>query len=475
MSDSPLILLTILIVGAGLVQAASQLRPRFTGGTAVAVSFLSLFAWLLLRSALPIQYEARLWQWQVDEAMWQVTGVVLLLAAAVCLALLQKSETQVMVLLCTAVTLITIWTTNLMGLLAGWTLMLLVWLRLLLAYQLAQTRAVRWLLVGWLTLWLALGLANWPDWSVTALLVAVLVLMGLWPLHGWRIVAEALPVELHILMLTLLPISGLVLFMRLPMMSQVGGLLATLAGFGGVLWGLRLAWGRSHLRGRSLTGLALVQVSLAWLTAVWAGPDVVVTEVRVFLAIAILLLAAEPLPKRWQLVAPMLALAVLAGLPLTVGFAGRIALYEAWWENGRYLLVIVTTLLHIPLVAGGVLLLWRPTTDDKVTIPQTVAFFGPLLALFSLAGLREAGLVSWLAVLLPLAGGAVLLRFTGELTIARVAIRRAFMLNLPVRREAMWQVVLDLGTAVREAARILEGEKGLVWLLAFVVIVLLVR
>jgi hypothetical protein len=171
----------------------------------------------------------------------------------------------------------------------------------------------------------------------------------------------------------------------------------------------------------------------------------------------------------------MLALAVLAGLPLTVGFAGRIALSEAWWENGRYLLVIVTTLLHIPLVAGGVLLLWRPTTDDKVTIPQTVAFFGPLLALFSLAGLREAGLVSWLAVLLPLAGGAVLLRFTGELTIARVAIRRAFMLNLPVRREAMWQVVLDLGTAVREAARILEGEKGLVWLLAFVVIVLLVR
>jgi hypothetical protein len=49
------------------------------------------------------------------------------------------------------------------------------------------------------------------------------------------------------------------------------------------------------------------------------------------------------------------------------------------------------------------------------------------------------------------------------------------MLNLPVRREAMWQMVLDLGTAVREAARILEGEKGLVWLLAFVVIVLLVR
>jgi hypothetical protein len=69
------------------------------------------------------------------------------------------------------------------------------------------------------------------------------------------------------------------------------------------------------------------------------------------------------------------------------------------------------------------------------------------------------------------------MRFSPKVSEVRAILRRAFMFSRPRfwPRQLPTLLVTNVGTALREAARILEGESGLLWLLAFVVILLLIR
>jgi hypothetical protein len=82
-----------------------------------------------------------------------------------------------------------------------------------------------------------------------------------------------------------------------------------------------------------------------------------------------------------------------------------------------------------------------------------------------------------LVVLLPFALGLIATRFGTSVNEVRIILRRAFMFSQPRfwPRQLPALLVTNAGIALREAARILEGESGLLWLLAFVVILLLVR
>jgi hypothetical protein len=347
-------------------------------------------------------------------------------------------------------------------------------------WQLPQRRATYWLLLPLLGLWAAAGLASWPVWTGVALLVTAVLQMGVWPLAGWRALRADLPQPLLILLLTLLPLNGLAVLVRFPEAAQAGmayGLLVTALGLLGVLLGLRQAWGQLAQPMSVVAGLAQVQMNIALLTAVWGGRAAGLAEARVLLAIAIVGLAAGRVQARWRLIGPLVALAALAGLPLMAGFAGRAALYTVWWQNGRFLLVLLLALMHIPLITAGLWLIWRQTAEESPSILATVSWFLPVVGLLSVAGWRDTPVVVWLALLLPALIGVVALRFEAALLEARAILRRAFMFAWPRDwvRQTPTAVLANVGTALREAARILEGEGGLLWLLVFVVILLLVR
>ena len=248
--------------------------------------------------------------------------------------------------------------------------------------------------------------------------------------------------------------------------------------------------------------LALVQTSIILLAGVWAGPAAVIAEVRVLvLAVGMLFLVdGRPISRVrwWRAIGPMVAVAALAGLPLTAGFAGRAALYDAWLANGRFVLVLVAALLHVPLVAAVLLLLWPRTevarSGDRPQLEAEAARSGDrpqlvegtagnviareaglLLAavgLLSLSGLGQTGPITWLALGAAAAAGFALSRFIGEVREARAALRQAFTVNLPL--ETFVVTLRRLGQGIKavlgEAVLILEGEGGLLWLLVLVVV-----
>jgi flagellar basal body-associated protein FliL len=416
--------------------------------------------------------------WQLDEVTWLAGTVAFLVAAAVSLTTAAQApgkKGQLTIWLLTLAALATISAGTVTAAMTGWTAVIALWLWLL-----PPNRSTYWLLLPLLGLWAVAGLAQWPAWAGMMLLVTAVIQMGVWPLSGWRALADDLPWPLAILLLALLPVMGLSLLARFPEAGQMGvayGLVGTIFGLLGVLIGLRRAWSGMAKPMRAVAGLAQVQVNIAFLAAVWGGREAALAETRLLLAVAVLYLAAGRLQARWQLIGPVVALAALAGLPLTAGFAGLSALYSAWWGNGRFLLILVLAILHVPLVTAGFWLVRRQTAETAPSPLEVGAWLLPAIGLITFTGLGNATVPIWLIILLPFALGLIAMRFSPKVSEVRAILRRAFMFSRPRfwPRQLPTLLVTNVGTALREAARILEGETGLLWLLAFVVILLLIR
>jgi hypothetical protein len=341
-----------------------------------------------------------------------------------------------------------------------------------------------------------LEMRGWPPLTTTYLLFAGLWQLGAFPLHLWRPLAARLLPPAAALAHTAPTVAGALLLARLETYGGSAAAFAlplTLAGLVGLLLAAARAWtGQAEGSAQASSvaaALVLGQASLVLLADVWAGSEAVLAETRVLLlAGGILLLAAGRVAEDEHVamrIGPLLAVVALAGLPLTAGFAGRSALYETWLAQGRWLLALVTALLHVPLVAAAVLLVQKDAaaTGERPSPATLVAAAGlllPGLGLFTLQGLADAGLLTWLAVLLPAAAGAALARVTGEpgpaWPPARL-LRQAFALRLPLRplTRIVRQGVGALGTALRAAILMLEGEGGMMWLLVLLVLVWLAR
>jgi hypothetical protein len=223
------------------------------------------------------------------------------------------------------------------------------------------------------------------------------------------------------------------------------------------------------------------------LAGVWTGAQAVVAEsLLLLLGGGVLLLGSDQdhshfagrLPQPGQLI----SIAAFAALPLTVGFTGRSALYGAWLEQGRWILVLVTALLQLPLLVAlffanvrtGEGATMKQITDlSAPDLPRLLALLLPTLGLFSWTSLSQSSPLSWVAILAPVALAGIIVWRVEEKSELRQTLREAFAMptllassRLPGARAAATAVAV----AARDAVALLEGEGGLLWLLLFVVI-----
>jgi formate hydrogenlyase subunit 3/multisubunit Na+/H+ antiporter MnhD subunit len=470
------------------------------------------------------------------------------------------AEPAALLLVLTAGGLVTLWAESLAGVMVGWTSLAIAWLLLLVQSgpgvafhpagengpaagtdeqrdsqsqatagfigQLAPRLGL--MLLSLFFLWLAAAtsataatpvgwlnqVGQWPVVSLTCLLIAATLQMGVFPLHFWRPISwptagrpapgRHMPASVAALIHIVPALAGASLLYRLLSGSSVAlGYSLPLTAFGllGLLIGAAMAWSLLDTPVRATAALSLAHAGLALLAGVWAGPGALLAETRVMaLAVAVMFLAprlaAAQLARRpWLAVGPALALAALAGLPLTAGFLGRAALYHAWLDNGRFILVLVSALLHIPLVTVSALLLWRPAGPSlpaesdlpaegrpstgrwpwppvgSGTWPSLAYGAGLLLPALALLipgpSLGPFNLFVWPAILLPPVMGLVLLYYLPEAHEAQMALQQTVRFDLPLGQlvDSLSRVFTYTGTAVREAAAILEGEGGLLWLL----------
>ncbi len=360
------------------------------------------------------------------------------------------------------------------------------WLVLMLVWGVAWTLStpaddsvwpkLKWLLLSVPFIWLAaINQTNQPTMSQTAVLLAALPQLGVWPVHGWRQINT--PATGFTALLQTAPVlAGAVWLARWLVPASSHNLLVTVVGLGSLLAGVYLVW--RHLAS-PIVGVAVTQAGFILLAAQWATPSAVLAETRVLLLVVTILVltANQPIGRGrwWRIVPPLVALAALAGLPLTAGFAGRAALYTAWLNNGNGLLLLVAALLHIPLITAVFLSIWQNETVTETADPMLeVATWLPVAGLFSFS--LNSHLLAVVAILLPALLGVLIPWRWPNLTTLREAVAQAFPF-LWVRQG--WQLAQQLGrgagAALREAALILEGEGGLLWLLLFIFIYWIIR
>jgi len=495
------LLFWLLLAGSATCAVLERFRPAWVWPTAVSFLGLTLIIWATLGSQLPLSTPFLTWSasgylpdwtWRVDGTSWILTIWLLVVITAVSLRpLLQKSASidkpraPASVLLLTAAALSAIWSDSFTGLLAGLTLLVASWLA---ALWLAGERSNAFLFKGSVLL-VGLLLA-WPIGSSRTALLAAALLLNVWPLPLWQPRTTETGTAVAILTPLLPPLGGGLLLLRLLPVAQLSpgiSLLLTALGLVGFMRGVQLAWNRLHLPGYAVTALLLAQSHLLLLAAIWVGVAGVVAELRVLLLAggALYLLVTQSNAQNWlRLAIGSVALAALAGLPLTAGFVSRAGLYAIWLADGRWALVLVLALLHVPLIMAGVWLLLAksPTTPEsnKQTLHNWLREGLPILpalGLFSVSNVMwgNVPLLVWLAILGAAAAGLLLPRFVGEVQDVRLTLRQALGTERPPvgRLPSLKELALGVQTAVNDAADILDGDSGLLWLLLLAVIIIL--
>jgi hypothetical protein len=494
-----LLLFWLLLLGAAACVALLWFRPTWVWPTAVGLLGFTLLAWLIIRPQLPLQAIFLSWSttgflpdwtWRLDTASWGLTLWLLLVVTAVSLhAWLHHSNPSdkptapASLLLLTAAALSAIWSDGFTGLLAGMTLLLASWLPTL---WLAGERSSAFLFKGAILL-IGLLLA-WPIGSSQTTLLAAALLLNIWPLPLWQpraitsaaVVASLMP-----------PLAGALLLVRLLPVAQLSpavSLLLTVLALIGFMHGIQLAWNRLHLPSYAVAALLLAQSHLLLLAAIWVGAAGVVAELRVLLLAGgvLYLLVMQPAAHRWlRLAAGGVSLAALAGLPLTAGFASRAGLYAIWLTDGRWALVLVLALLHLPLIMAGV---WLLRQDRPVAAEENRGWQDwlrdalpllPALGLLSVSNViwGNVPVLAWLAILGAAAVGVGLPRLVGDSQRVRLMLRQALGTERPLfagKLPTLKQVGLGVQTAVNDAADILDGDSGLLWLLLLAVIIILI-
>ncbi|MCI0398817.1 MAG: hypothetical protein L0322_28345, partial [Chloroflexi bacterium] len=427
---SLLLAIPLLFLPAGAV-ALVFLRPRPWPHTAAG---LALLAVLLAGLALPLDLTLSRWPaiaqlppWtlHLDQTNWGLSLAWLLLVLAVSFALPRvgrvgepnSAPSPAGLLWLAAAGLVALWAGSPAALLAGWALLALAWVAFLSTATHPPLNLAHWprppafLLLALLLAWLAAGslperpaaalaTEQWPAQAKGWLFLAAVVQLGAFPLHGWRPLGRPLPAAPAALAHVAPAAGGVLLLAHLAPAAAIAPLyafLATAFGLLGLFVAAILAWSHADRPEWVAAAVALGQAGLLLLVAAWAGREAVLAEGRVFiLATGLLFLAAvQPRPRPlWARAGFLLAVAALAGLPLTAGFTGRAALYTAWLANGRAFLLLLAALVQIPLVAAAFRLAWRddqPAPAFTLSPPHLVTLSTQLPALALLALPRVGG------------------------------------------------------------------------------------
>lgn len=522
---SVILVLVLLILLLGAVAVFLLARNRAVTGrsellrSAAATTALALIFWLVGARQLPLQWtlvpalgglEQPLWELVVDEVAWQFT-FWLMLTGLIVFALATYTEqstndsmpdgiTVAFLLVLLGTGLLASWASSLSGLAFALALMAVIWTVVLwraevdpeqrasllartvflliaqLCLMMASTNAVNYGATG-------LDMATWPVSATTWVLMAAVIQMGIFPLNWWR------PLKHHLAWPTapfihLLPAtSGALLLLRLVVTSPTGtGYTLFVTGFGllGLLYAASLAWLHHDRPGTVVAALAVAQVSIILLVAAWADSEAVLAELKVLLLALTGLFVANKWSRArptWMFVGLIVAAAAIVGLPLTAGFNGRLALYSAWLTDGRFVLLLVASLIYVPIVAAILLLFWPKSKSGRVAkeawswslAGELVAWLLLVLGLIAWPDLSLSAdhLVAVIFITVTFAGGIMLGRYVGQVREVQDALRQSWRVGESVRRatQTTMAALISAGSALREAAAILEGESGLLWLL----------
>jgi hypothetical protein len=533
MLNLPLILFALLLFGMALSYLVAARWPRAIYHTAFAVVGIGLVVWLPLGQQLP--QSAQLggwtqelffptWQWQVDETIWLLSGVLLLLVFSLLLfragrltvppdrfnhfsRQLKRSEWQPILLLALVMAgLSAIWASTLATLMMSWTLLAIFWaLYLLTTGDVAKdlssvTHRLFWMLAPLLFAGIAaaakpvgsdlLDMGSWSQAAVVAVFITIMAQMGIMPFVGWRPRTDRWrPTDGPVLYL-IPPLVGSALLARLVATAHIESgeiLLLTVFALISILSGVRRAWTNLRSTARLPAELALSLSGLAFLAAIWAGPEALLAGVQLLVFALTILFLLENLPisrvRWWRAIAPAMALLTLAGFPLTAGFITLASVYTIWLTNALFVLLLALVLLLIPLITA-VLIFVRDHINTKPAANQQnrsviteVAQLIPAAGLLMLGGIpwSEIHIAAWLVLLATTAGALLLIRYVGEVQEAISTVDAAlspdklpFTHSGPTAQKFARQLMFSLS----EAAFILEEDRGLLWLTAFLAILL---
>jgi multicomponent Na+:H+ antiporter subunit A len=328
-------------------------------------------------------------------------------------------------------------------------------------------------------------------------LLAALVRVGLYPLHLWMPIGVEASLPARSL-LHLVPASaGLYLLARLSTRASGGmpyGQALTIAGCLAFLIGALLAWAEADLS-KTLSFVMISQVGYAIVSLAVAQPPtmVVLPSLNLVLCLGLLFLSQDrsELGSLWSRAASGLAMASLAGVPLTLGFAGRWHLYHSLLTSGDLALLALSLLAETFLFAA-LLRMWsaisirvfpaefayqRSSVIGAALLAAPVVILGlhppvlkplaEMIAFPTLADLlRSTTIVQWATFALPLLGGYLLQRHRQRIfdPVEPFWLKLTTVLRLEWLYGFVGQIADGAAGALRIVSRVSEGRGYLGWI-----------
>ena len=190
--------------------------------------------------------------------------------------------------------------------------------------------------------------------------------------------------------------------------------------------------------------------------------------------------------EKWQKLPLWIAVAALLGIPLTAGFLGLSGLYDSQLTTGQPLLAILIAAAIIPVMASAILLVLETGRFSRATPLSRIdlailllALTLPALGVLGVSGVfvSNGNLASWGLIFLTALGASALSWYATRTPEIRQDLRWTSRASLPL--ESIRRFLSNFATGAshffREAAAILEGEGGMLWLLVLVVVLWLAR
>lgn len=351
------------------------------------------------------------------------------------------------------------------------------------------------LLLGDDSLSLRSGSISAPVWGL--ILLAALVRVGLYPLHLWIPIGVKASLPARSL-LHLVPVSaGLYLLARLSAWTDAGlpyGQALTVAGSLAFLAGAVLAWIEAD-HSKTLSFIMISQVGYAIVSLAIARPPtlVVLPSLSLILCLGLLFLSQNrsELGSLWARAASGLAMASLAGVPLTLGFVGRWHLYHFLLTGGN-LAFLALSLLAETFLFAALLKMWSAISIrvfppefayQRASVVGAALLAAPLLILglhpsvlrtlmeavsFPTFAdlLRSTSVVQWVALFLPLLGGYLLHRHRRRIfdPVEPFWLKLTTALHLEWLYSLLGQIAAGAAGVLRIVGRVCEGTGYLGWI-----------
>jgi multicomponent Na+:H+ antiporter subunit A len=347
-----------------------------------------------------------------------------------------------------------------------------------------------------------LALSHFSGLPATLFDIAVILRLGLVPLHLWR------PIDLEIEPAQMIPLVVIPTLLGFDLLTYLPALTAGLPSALFVLAALTVlaggfvAWSETEERS-SLAGAMVAETGLAVLAAANAGKQAVAIAIAAAVAWALGITVFSLTPgwsgrRFWRGLPSLIALLSLAGLPLTLGFVVRFAVYGGLEAD---LLALIMALVGESFVIAALVRLWF--WAEPRSLPQRrfmeaaylVVFFLVALVLVvaglfpetfigrapdtQLTQLSEliggGGIAGWAGWALPIVAGVTLFlageglrqRLEGGWQGLGALLRMEWLYGL-LFLTLRWIVAL-----MRGMAGLIEGEGALLWTVVILLIVVL--